>query len=363
MPKVLVAGVSGVVGYAAAKAFAEDPSWTVVGLSRRRPLGLEDIEHVSVDLSDGPSVEQVVRAHPDITHVVYAALFEKPGLIPGWYEADQMETNLAMFRNLMDPLERVATNLQHVVLLQGTKAYGAHVEPMRIPGRERDPRHQHANFYWLQEDDLRARQDAVGGRWSWSIMRPQIIFGEALGSNMNAIPALGVYAALLKEAGEPLHWPGGTAMVTEAVDADLLGRAIKWTCSMTSARNEIFNVTNGDVFCIKHLWPAIADAFGMSAGEERPCSLAAEMPGRESDWARVVERHGLVAPTDLGSFVGQSFIYADVILGYGMDAPLPPAFVSTIKIRRAGFSECMDTEDMFRSWIARLQQRRLLPPR
>jgi nucleoside-diphosphate-sugar epimerase len=274
-----------------------------------------------------------------------------------------MDTNLTMFRNLMDPLQATATGLSHVVLLQGTKAYGAHVAPMRIPGRERDPRHQHANFYWLQEDELRARQPAAGNRWSWSIMRPQIIFGEALGSNMNAIPAIGVYAALLKEQGEPLHWPGGAAMVSEAVDADLLGRAIKWASTSPAGRNETFNVTNGDVFCIKHLWPAIADAFGMDVGEDRPFSLSADLPGRNAEWTAIVDKYGLAAPTDLADFVGQSFIYADVILGVGMEGPLPPAFVSTVKIRQAGFNECVDTEDMFRKWITRFQTERLLPPR
>ncbi len=36
--------------------------------------------------------------------------------------------------------------------------------------------------------------------------------------------------------------------------------------------------------------------------------------------------------------------------------------VSTIKVRKAGFQECMDTEDMFRKWIAYFQKERLLPP-
>jgi hypothetical protein len=42
-----------------------------------------------------------------------------------------------MLRNLMDPLEKAAPGLAHVCLLQGTKAYGVHVRPMRFPARER----------------------------------------------------------------------------------------------------------------------------------------------------------------------------------------------------------------------------------
>ncbi len=72
-----------------------------------------------------------------MTHLVYAALFEKPGLVAGWRERDQMETNLQMFRNILDPLTDHASGLEHVTLLQGTKAYGAHVATMTVPGRER----------------------------------------------------------------------------------------------------------------------------------------------------------------------------------------------------------------------------------
>ena len=194
-------------------------------------------------------------------------------------------------------------------------------------------------------------------------MRPQIIFGEALGSNMNAIPALGVYAALLRQRGEPLHFPGGPAFTSEAVDADLLGRALKWAATAPAAANETFNVTNGDVFSLRHLWPAIADAFGMEVGDDRPSSLAATTPGCQDEWAHIVERFGLCAPADLGAFVGQSFIYADAILGFAATEAPAPSLVSTIKIRQAGFGECVDTEDMFRRLIGRFQSIGLLPPR
>jgi hypothetical protein len=43
-----------------------------------------------------------------LTHLVYAALYERPGLIAGWREQEQIETNDLMFRNLFDPVERHA---------------------------------------------------------------------------------------------------------------------------------------------------------------------------------------------------------------------------------------------------------------
>ena len=74
---------------------------------------------------------------------------------------------------LAEELEKarpMAPGLEHVTLLQGTKAYGGHVGPMVVPGRERAPRHPHENFYWRQEDLLR---DMAGGdAFRWTILRP-----------------------------------------------------------------------------------------------------------------------------------------------------------------------------------------------
>lgn len=366
--RVLVAGVSGVVGFAAARRFAAgggspSGSWSVVGLSRRRPDRLPPaVEHVAVDLADPASVAAAAPQLAGVTHLVYAALYEKPGLFAGWRERDQMERNRAMLANLLDRGLGGGDGLRHVSLLQGTKAYGAHVHPIAVPGRERNPRDDHENFYWLQEDHLRERQ-AAGAQWALTILRPQVIWGEAQGGNMNALPALGVYAALLRAGGQPLHWPGGMAPISEAVDADLLARVLAWAADSPEAANETFNVTNGDVYTLRNVWPMIADAFGMEVGDDVPCSLAATMPAREPEWAALVERFGLAAPASLERFVGQSFLYADMIGGFGQTALRSPALVSTIKLRQHGFGECVDTEDMFRRLVAAMQAARLFPPR
>ena len=41
-----------------------------------------------------------------MTHVVYAALYERPGLIAGWRESEQITVNDRMLRNLMDRSKR-----------------------------------------------------------------------------------------------------------------------------------------------------------------------------------------------------------------------------------------------------------------
>jgi nucleoside-diphosphate-sugar epimerase len=357
--RILIAGASGLVGYAAARHFASLPGWRTVAVSRRRPEGLDGVELVSVDLLNAARCAEVVGTMADVTHVVYAALYEKPGLYQGWRERDQMETNLRMLENLFEPLRAVARGLRHVTLLQGTKAYGAHLKPIPIPAKERAPRDPHENFYWLQEDYLRERQ--AGQPWTFTILRPQVIFGESLGSHMNIIPALGVYAALLREQGRPLAFPGGPPWVREAVDADLLARACAWAATSPAAANETFNINNGDVFEWRHVWPAIADTLGMDVGPDEPCSLAATMPPREEEWRAIVRKYSLRAPERLADFVGQGFVYADGQLAYGAKRPPPTTLVSTIKARQAGFADCMDTEDMFRKWLRRFQERGWLP--
>lgn len=358
--KMLVAGASGLVGFAAVKHFAQLEDWDVVGVSRRIPSGLEDATMISVDLQDKARCAEVFGHMSDVTHVVYAALYEKPGLVQGWFEQDQMQTNLAMLDNLFDPLEAAATDLQHISLLQGTKAYGVHIEPFPVPARERWPRHKHENFYWLQQDYLHDRQ--IGKQWHWTVWRPQLILGESLGSQMNVIPALGVYAALQKEAGLPLSFPGGPSFVNEAIDTDLHARAFAWAASAPAAQNEIFNITNGDVFVWQNVWPAIAEALGMEVGPPERLSLAESMPQREAEWAAIVDKYHLRAPKSLQEYVGQSFILADFAFGFGSQDQSPPMLVSTIKLRQAGFHDCMDTEECFQKWLTRFQDLQWLPP-
>lgn len=358
--KVVIAGASGLVGHAAMREYA-DSGAQVIAISRRAPFKTYGAEHVALDLQDEVACAEYFGQLEGVTHVVYGAVYEMPGLIAGWREAEQIETNGRMLRNLLDPLEKsCGKSLQHFSLLQGTKAYGVHVAPIRIPAREnRDERHDLDNFYWVQENYLREKQR--GKNWYWSIFRPQIIFGLSLGSAMNLIPAIGVYAAILREQGKPLIYPGGHCNLFEAVDADLLARAIVWGGSTAAAQNEIFNVTNGDVFTWKELWPALADMLGMEAGPDEPQSLGKTMPALAGEWDRIRNRHELVAPS-LSAFIGESFHMADFCFAHGAEPnTVPPALVSTIKLRQAGFSEVMDTETMFDKWFRVFEAEKLLP--
>jgi nucleoside-diphosphate-sugar epimerase len=356
--KVVVAGATGLVGNAALRHFGAS-ACDVVALSRRKPRDLHGACYVQVDLTDAAQCAGVAAQLRGATHLVYAALYETLSLVDGWRDERQIATNDRMLRNLMAVLEPAAPSLRHVALLQGTKAYGVHVRPLTVPAREgRSEMYEQPNFYWAQENFLRDLQQ--GKAWHWSILRPVLIVGLAMGGAMDLIPPLGVYAAMLREQGRPLDYPGGAARVSQAVDVDLLARAIAWAGEADAARNEAFNVTNGDVFAWQNVWPAISEALDMKPGDAVPLSLAQTWPEWIAPWEALRRRHGLISP-GLEAFVGLSFQYADYSMRHGRTDPGPPSIVSTVKINQAGFTEMMDTEDMFRKWFRLARASRLLP--
>jgi nucleoside-diphosphate-sugar epimerase len=357
--KVVVAGATGLVGNAALRHFGGVGGAEVVALARRKPRDLYGARRVALDLTDAAQCASVANELKGTTHLIYAALYEESNLVDGWRNPHQIDTNDKMLRNLMAALEPVSPDLRHVALLQGTKAYGVHVRPLTVPAREaRSEMYEQPNFYWAQENFLRELQQ--GKAWCWSILRPVLIVGLAMGGAMDLIPPLGVYAAIMREQGRMLDFPGGAARVAQAVDVDLLARAIAWSGEAATARNEAFNVTNGDVFTWENIWPAISDALGMKPGKAVPLSLAKESANWAAPWDELRRKHNLVAPA-LKEFVGLSFQYADYSMRYGATGSGPPSIVSTVKINRAGFTEMMDTEEMFRKWFAEARRQRLLP--
>jgi nucleoside-diphosphate-sugar epimerase len=359
MPKtVLIAGASGLVGAATVDAFLED-GWEVIAVSRRKPETTSPLpyEHLPLNLQDSDEVRNAVRDLSRVSHVVYTAVYEKPGLIEGWSDPEQMSTNLEMLRNLIDPLSEVA-DLKHVTLLQGTKAYGIHRHPMPIPARERFPRDDHPNFYWLQEDYIKDKSTSKG--FDFTIFRPQLIVGPAIGVAMNIPPVIGVYAAICKEEGRPFSFPGGAPYVWEAVDTRLVANAILWAAEAPTAAGEHFNLTNGEVFSWRDLWPAFAEELGVEIGPDEPVSLGEYLPTKADLWDKIVANHNL-RPNRIEDILGESHYYADFCMAYGADEPPSPAFVSTVKIKQAGFTDTWDTELSFRHWLRVLIDRRIIP--
>lgn len=355
---VLVTGASGLVGRAAMEHFAR-AGYKVTGTSRRAPFDTYGAAHLSVDLADERACRDAFARLGDVRQIVFAALHEEPDLVSGWTSQAHVERNAAMLRNTVEAVAPNSPGLGNVTILQGPKAYGAHVKPLKIGAREdHDEDRSIPNFYWAQEDYIKDRSH--GQSWSWTILRPCFVMGMAVGGAMNLIGAIGFYAALLRHRGEPLHFPGSRGGISQPTDTDLMARAIEWAGHAEAARDQVFNIANGDLFSLAEMWPVIADALGMKVGQDRPFPFEEQVPQCSDEWDAVRKTHGLISP-DATSFLGQSAQFADWIFARA-SAGLRGS-ISTVKLQNAGFTEAMYSEDMFRKWFARYQQAKLIPPR
>jgi nucleoside-diphosphate-sugar epimerase len=362
--EVLVVGASGLVGTAAANSFGRG-GWPVTAVSRRRPetestqnAGGAGFRHLPLDLRDRSACAAAVAALPAVSHLVYAASYEQPGLVSGWADPEQMRINRLMLENVLAPLAATGS-LRHVSLMQGTKAYGVHLHRIPLPAREDAPRDPHENFYWLQEDYLTEAAASYG--FDWTILRPVGIVGPGYGSAYSTPPVIGAFAAICRAQDIPFAFPGGDIFpARQVVDARIVGDALRWAAEAPAARGQHFNLTNGEVFSWQELWPSFARQFGLEAAEPRPLSLGEFLPGQEVTWQRIAEASGLRV-TSLGAVLGQSHFYADYTFGYGAATPAVPALVSDVKIRQAGFGGAMNTAETFRWALAELIDRGVLP--
>jgi nucleoside-diphosphate-sugar epimerase len=346
---VIVAGAQGVIGRAAAQHFVRQPGTTVYAVSRRTEGHVEGVRPVAVDLLDAASVRARLGPVTDATHLVFAAYIERPGA------AERSEVNTAILRNLLDVIEPASPGLEHVTFYQGGKAYGADLGPFKTPAREDDPRLMPPNFYYDQEDLIRERQK--GKSWHFTALRPEAVCGFAIGNPMNLTMVIAIYAAISRELGLPLRFPGTLAAyraLYQVTSAKILAEATDWAGATPAARDEIFNITNGDYFRWEHLWPRIAQAFRMEAAYPVPTPLASYMADKGPVWDAMVRKYGL-QPIPYDQLV--SWPFGDFIFNSGFDN-----ISSTIKARRAGFAACIDTEDMFHAFFDHLRKERIIPP-
>src|SRR5690606_38377651 len=153
--------------------------------------------------------------------------------------------------------------------------------------------------YFEQEDYIWGKQQ--GQSWTWTVWRPVGVAGVALGSPMNSFLMLPLYAALRREAGLDLPMPAGVTLASVATDADLIAEALEWGAQSPNARNEIFNISNGDVVAQRERFPVIAEHFGMPLGEPRRINVSREVVEMAGLWREMVRRYELQAPEDVAA--------------------------------------------------------------
>jgi nucleoside-diphosphate-sugar epimerase len=349
----LVVGASGIVGANLAQRLAGE-GWTVHGLARRPPTDLAGVQPLAADLLDPASLNAAL-AELKPTHVFICTWMRQPT------EAENIAVNGMMVKNLLAAVSPAGT-VEHVALVTGLKhylgpfeAYGKGVLPA-TPFREEQGRLDVENFYYAQEDEVFAAAERDG--FGWSVHRPHTIIGYALGNAMNMGVTLAVYAAIQRERGAPFAFPGHAAQwngLTDMTDARLLARHIEWASTTPAARNQAFNVVNGDVFRWTWMWSRLADYFGL---EPAPYSgvgdpLERQLADAGPVWAQIAAERGLIEP-DLNRLV--SPWHTDADLGRPIEV-----VTDMSKSRKLGFLDYQPTDEAFFDLFAKLKANRVIP--
>lgn len=346
----LVLGSSGVTG----TPFCEQllaAGWKVYGVSRRRPdldgkIPQQAFVHLAVDLEDGDAVRDAVRGAPGITHVFHCA------------NAGGDAIRLKIMSNLLDALETLP-RFRNINLLQGMKYYGCQRGPFPTPAREIDPRLADSPFYYAEEDLVRTRQ--AGRAWTWTAIRPHSVCGYAPGNPLNLALVLAVYAALRRERGEPLWFPASSACFAslfQVMDADILARAAIFIASTPACANNAFNVSNGDIFRWRTLWPSFAKFFDLRAEGPGQKPLADFLAANRDTWDALAARCGL-RPFPIER--APAWVRGDYRAPDSRFACEYDLISDTVKLRRAGFCEAVGSEEMFLRLFARYRDARLIP--
>ncbi len=349
----LIAGVSGIVGNNLARHLLRQ-GWQVSGLARRPPADIEGLQPVAADLLDAAGLRSAMEPLRP-SHVFVTTWLRQPT------EAENIRVNAAMVRNLLDAV-RPGGSVGHVALVTGLKhylgpfeAYGKGSLPA-TPFREEQPRLEIENFYYAQEDEVFAAAARDG--FGWSVHRPHTIIGYAIGNAMNMGVTLAAYATLCREAGRPFLFPGSAAQwngLTDMTDARLLARHLEWAAGAPAARDQAFNVVNGDVFRWSWMWGRLASWFGLEPapfpGHGAP--LERQLADADPLWAEIARKRGLAEP-DLSRLA--SAWHTDADLGRPIEV-----VTDMSRSRRLGFLDYQATDDAFFDLFNALRAARIIP--
>jgi nucleoside-diphosphate-sugar epimerase len=344
----LVVGANGVIGTNLIDYLLSTQNWNVIGLSRKGGINTENLQFISVDLLDVEDCKKQLSDLKNVTHIFYAAYQDRPS----WSEL--VEPNMRMLQNVTETIESIATNLQHISLMQGYKVYGAHLGPFKTPAKETDAGHMPPEFNTSQQHYLEKRQQ--GKSWTWSGIRPSVVGGTALGNPMNLALLIAVYASISKELKIPLRFPGKAGAydkLMEMTDAGLLAKATVWAATNPKCANQAFNISNGDLFRWTEFWPKIAAYFDIPVAQPLQMQLKTVMEDKNTVWENIQEKYHL-DKHPYEKLVGWEF--GDFVFSWDYDF-----FADGTKARRIGFYEFIDTEEMFFNLFDQFRQSRIIP--
>lgn len=218
----IITGANGISGHYALRVLSQSPErWTkIYCLSRRPPYidgGLpKNAEHIALDFLTSPEDIAKVLAEKGVkADYVFFYSYVQPPPAPGkglWSDAHEMtRVNSLLLSNFLGALNLANIAPKRFMLQTGAKNYGIHHGPTKLPLEEDDPRVEvdgEPNFYYPQEDLVWKFCQDSKGQTGWNIHMPGPILGGVPDAAMNAAFPLAVYAAVSRELGETLKWPG-----------------------------------------------------------------------------------------------------------------------------------------------------------
>ncbi|GLU55231.1 NAD-dependent dehydratase [Dyadobacter frigoris] len=348
--EILLVGPYGVLGTGVIDA-AANTNFTIT-TAARRPIPNYRTQnapkHINVDLLDREATFKAFSTLDTVTDLVFAAYVEKPTM------AETVAPNAKMLQNTLDALAARNVPLKRIMLSGGAKSYGFSLGSFNAPAKESEPR-LIAPIHYHQQEDIVADWSVKYGA-NWTVLRPHLVMGPSLNSPMNIVTSLATYAAMHRELGLPLRFPGSKAgwnSLQETTDAELFGRATLWSLTEDKARNEIFNISNGDVFRWRQLWTELAKFYHLEIAEPLGMSTVSEMSEKAPLWEAMVIKYGLHL-TPYEQIANWAFV--DYMLNFSDET-----IQSTIKIRQAGFGESIDTHVSFTRQLTRLRDLKIIP--
>lgn len=362
----LIAGVTGIVGSCIFELLNQSSAiggpWKVYGIARRpKPDWLaanHNLEYIQCDLLDQRQTQKKLSPLDDITHVFYVTWTSRNT------EEENCAANGAMLRNTLDAVVTHAKRLKHVCLQTGIKHYvGSHFgfdgSTQVLDYHEGLPRQPGLNFYYVQENILFEAVNRRREEVSWSVHRPGLIFGLSPDSLVNCAMALAVYASICKHEGKPLVFTGTKTTWEshlEASDANLIAEQEIWAATNVHAKNQAFNVSNGDEVTWKEVWAVVAQSFGIEQApfKGQPQSFAEMMQNKAHVWDEIVKKHSL-QPIKLTDLMG-GWQILDLVLH-----KMPTGKSSMKKCKEFGFKGSRDTKVTLIYWFDRMREKRLIP--
>lgn len=227
---------------------------------------------------------------------------------------------------------------------------------------------------------------------------PNDVIGFAKGNFMNLGSTIAIYAAVCKELGNELPFPGSEVFYTmydTFTEARFHAEFCVWAALQPLAANQAFNVVNGDAESWQNMWPKVAKHFGLTVPSDQfnrkapladtvrlqsqpPIStLAAEigLEGRTSQsileqrvnlvkwsqesevkkaWQKLADRERL----DPHAFEKATWAFADFVLGRNYNV-----VQSMSKARGIGWTGYHDTWKAFENLFVRLENENVVPRR